>query len=65
MAVVSSGISVTAKPDPTKNAEFQKVVQIFLNTPHQPQKPTSKKAKSSGWQTLAENLIGQPIDLAA
>jgi hypothetical protein len=25
-----------AKPDPTKDPKFQKVVQAFLNTPHQP-----------------------------
>jgi hypothetical protein len=35
-----------AKPDPTKDPVFQKVVGVFLNTPHQPHKPTGKKAKS-------------------
>jgi hypothetical protein len=35
-----------AKPDATKNPDFQKVVQVFLSTPHQPHKPTKKKAKS-------------------
>jgi hypothetical protein len=35
-----------AKSDPTKDAVFQKVVQVFLNTPHEPHKPIGKKAKS-------------------
>jgi hypothetical protein len=34
------------KPDPTKDPEFQKVVRHLLNTPHQPHKTVSKKAKS-------------------
>jgi hypothetical protein len=34
------------KTDATKDPAFQKVVQVFLNTPHQPHKPMSKKAKS-------------------
>jgi hypothetical protein len=35
-----------AKTEATKDPVFQKVVQAFLNTPHQPHKPTPKKAKS-------------------
>ena len=31
--------------DPTKDPEFQKVVQAFLRTKPQPKKPTKKKAK--------------------
>jgi len=34
------------KSDSTKDPIFQKVAQVFLNTPHQPHKPTKKKAKS-------------------
>jgi hypothetical protein len=37
-----------AKSDPTKDPEFQKVVQAFLHTkpqPHKPKKPPKKKAK--------------------
>jgi hypothetical protein len=34
------------KSDPTKDPEFQKVVQHLLNTPHQPHKSAGKKAKS-------------------
>jgi hypothetical protein len=34
------------KPDPTKDPEFQKVVQHLLNTPHQPHKPVGRKVKS-------------------
>jgi hypothetical protein len=34
-----------AKSDPTKDPEFQKVVQAFLKTPHKPHKPEKKKAK--------------------
>jgi hypothetical protein len=36
--------SIMAKTDVTKDPAFQKVVQVFLNTPHQPHKP--KMAKS-------------------
>jgi hypothetical protein len=42
-----------AKPDPTKNPEFQKVVQHFLTTPHRPHdemklgKPRGKTKKSA------------------
>jgi hypothetical protein len=36
---------MTAKaPDPTKDPEFQKVVQTFLHTKPQPHKPKKKKA---------------------
>jgi hypothetical protein len=31
------------KSDPTKDPDFQKVVQTFLKTPHKPHKPLSKK----------------------
>jgi hypothetical protein len=31
--------------DPTKNPEFQRVVQHFLTTPPKPHKPLGKKAK--------------------
>jgi hypothetical protein len=34
------------KSDVTKDSTFQKVVQVFLNTPHRPHKTTKKKAKS-------------------
>jgi hypothetical protein len=34
------------KSDPTKDPEFQKVVQHLLNTPRQPHKPAGKKTKS-------------------
>jgi hypothetical protein len=33
------------RPDPTKEPEFQKVVQTFLHTKPQPQKPKKKAAK--------------------
>jgi hypothetical protein len=33
------------KTDPTKDPDFQKVVQHFLTTPHQPHKPLGKKQK--------------------
>jgi hypothetical protein len=29
--------------DPTKDPEFQKVVQAFLQTPHKPHKPAQKR----------------------
>jgi hypothetical protein len=32
-----------AKNDPTKDPEFQKVVQTFLRTPPKPHKPAPKK----------------------
>jgi hypothetical protein len=32
-----------AKPDPTKDPEFQKVVRHFLTTPPKPHKPLGKK----------------------
>jgi hypothetical protein len=32
------------EPDPTKDPEFQKVVQAFLRTKPQPHKPAKKKA---------------------
>jgi hypothetical protein len=31
------------KPDPTKDPEFQKVVQTFLHTKPQPHKPIGKR----------------------
>jgi len=31
-----------AKPDPTKDPEFQKVVRHFLTTPPRPHKPAKK-----------------------
>jgi hypothetical protein len=31
-------------PDPTKDPEFQKVVQAFLHTKPQPHKPKKKKS---------------------
>jgi hypothetical protein len=34
-----------AKPDPTKDPEFQKVVRHFLTTPPRPHKPLGKKTK--------------------
>jgi hypothetical protein len=34
-----------AKSDPTKDPEFQKVVQTFLHTKPQPQKSKKKPAK--------------------
>jgi hypothetical protein len=41
-----------AKSDPTKDAEFQKVVRHFLTTPHKPHAPLgkrkAKRAKSPG-----------------
>jgi hypothetical protein len=36
---------MTNKSDPTKDPEFQRVVQHFLNTPPQPHKPLGKKVK--------------------
>jgi hypothetical protein len=36
---------MTAKSDPTKDLEFQKVVRHFLTTPPKPHKPLAKKAK--------------------
>jgi hypothetical protein len=42
-----SGGARMAKSDPTKDPEFQKVVQTFLHTkpqPHQPKKKAAKKA---------------------
>ena len=33
------------RPDPTKDPEFQKVVQTLLHTKPQPQKPKKKAAK--------------------
>lgn len=33
--------------DPTKDAEFQKVVQAFLHTKPQPQKPKKKAAEKA------------------
>jgi hypothetical protein len=32
-----------AKPDPTKDPEFQKVVQTFLRTPPKPHKAKAKR----------------------
>jgi hypothetical protein len=34
-----------AKPDPTKDPEFQKVVQTFLQTKPKPHKPLGKRRK--------------------
>jgi hypothetical protein len=34
-----------AKPDPTKDPEFQKVVRHFLTTPPKPHKALGKKAR--------------------
>jgi hypothetical protein len=34
-----------AKPDPTKDPEFQKVVRHFLSTPPKPHKPLGKKVR--------------------
>jgi hypothetical protein len=37
------------KSDPTKDPEFQRVVQTFLTTPHKPHKPKRKrKAATKG-----------------
>jgi hypothetical protein len=34
-----------AKSDPTKDPEFQRVVQHFLNTPPKPHKPADKRKR--------------------
>jgi hypothetical protein len=34
-----------AKPDPTKEPEFQKVVQTFLHTKPKPHKPLGKRRR--------------------
>jgi hypothetical protein len=39
-------MSAMAKPDPTKDPEFQKVIRHFLSTPHQPHASKSSPAKS-------------------
>jgi hypothetical protein len=36
-----------SKPDPTKDPEFQKVVQTFLRTKPQPHQPKKKAKKGS------------------
>jgi hypothetical protein len=38
---------MATKSDPTKDPEFQKVVQAFLRTKPQPHKPKKKAAKKS------------------
>jgi hypothetical protein len=40
-------MSLMAKPDPTKDPEFQKVVKHFLTTPPQPHKPLGKRVKKA------------------
>lgn len=35
-----------AKSDPTKDAEFNRVLKNLLSTPHKPHKPKGKKRKS-------------------
>jgi hypothetical protein len=38
-------LNMIAKPDPTKDPEFQKVVRHFLTTPPKPHKALGKKAR--------------------
>jgi hypothetical protein len=42
------------KPDPTKDPDFQRVVQTFLNTPPKPHKPGKHEA------TLKPAKKGEP-----
>jgi hypothetical protein len=43
-AFPSAGVVMAKTPDPTKDPEFQKVVQTFLHTKPQPHKPAKRKA---------------------
>jgi hypothetical protein len=42
------------KSDPTKDPEFQKVVQAFLRTKPQPHKPKKKAAKKAASKRKAK-----------
>lgn len=46
LSTLSNALTVMAKIDPTKESRFQKVIQTFLTTPHEPHKPKSKKKAS-------------------
>jgi hypothetical protein len=41
-------------PDPTKDPEFQKVVQTFLHTKLQPHKPSGKRKTAKKQSTTKE-----------
>ena len=47
-STLRNALSAMAKTDQQKTWLFKKVVQVFLSTPHQPHKPTGKKAKVPG-----------------
>jgi hypothetical protein len=52
-----------AKPDPTKDPEFQKVVHHFLTTPHKRQKPLGKrKSPTKGKRRVKRTSADKPND---
>jgi hypothetical protein len=49
-----------AKPDPTKEPEFQKVVRHFLATPHKPHKPLGVKKAAARTLAAAKSRKKRP-----
>jgi hypothetical protein len=52
-----------AKPDPTKEPEFQKVVQAFLHTKPQPHKPLKSKQRAKATKRKGQpNRLRESLD---
>jgi hypothetical protein len=45
---------MASKPDPTKDPEFEKVVQAFLRTPPKPFTPKGEKPKKTARKAKAK-----------